>query len=89
MNDTHDTNPMYAFAGPLSFMRRPYSRDASNADLAIVGVPFDLATTNRPGTRFGPRAIREGTTQDATYGNAVWPLATNPSKPIELSIMAI
>ena len=46
------------FAGGLSFLRRTYSKDLTHADLAIVGVPFDLATTNRPGARFGPRAMR-------------------------------
>ena len=49
-----------AFAGIPSFMRQPLSRDLTDVDVAIVGVPYDSgATTNRPGTRFGPRAIRE------------------------------
>ncbi len=47
------------FAGATSFLRRRYAKDASGADLAILGVPFDQAVTNRPGARFGPRAIRE------------------------------
>ena len=47
------------FAGCPSFMRRPFSRDLNGIDLAITGIPFDCATTNRPGTRLGPRAIRE------------------------------
>ncbi len=46
------------YSGALSFLRRRYSKDLSDVDMAIVGVPFDLATTNRPGTRLGPRAIR-------------------------------
>jgi agmatinase len=46
------------YGGALSFMRRRYARDASGADLAVWGVPFDAATSNRPGARFGPRAIR-------------------------------
>ena len=46
------------YAGALSFMRRKYSRDLEGVDLVVTGVPFDTATTNRPGTRFGPRAIR-------------------------------
>jgi agmatinase len=46
------------YAGALSFMRRKYSRDLDGVDLAITGVPLDTATTNRPGARFGPRAIR-------------------------------
>lgn len=46
------------YAGALSFLRRRYSKDLSGVDVAVVGVPYDLATTNRPGTRLGPRAIR-------------------------------
>jgi agmatinase len=46
------------YGGALSFMRRRYAKDAEGADLAIWGVPFDAATSNRPGARFGPRAIR-------------------------------
>jgi agmatinase len=46
------------FSGALSFMRRRYSRDLKGADLVVWGVPFDAATSNRPGARFGPQAIR-------------------------------
>lgn len=46
------------YSGALSFLRRPYTKDLAGADVAVVGVPFDLATTNRPGARLGPRAIR-------------------------------
>jgi agmatinase len=46
------------YAGALSFMRRRYSRDLSGVDVAILGVPTDLAVSNRPGARFGPQAIR-------------------------------
>ena len=51
-----------AFGGATSFLRRRYSKDLAGADLAILGVPFDQAVTHRPGTRFGPRAIREAST---------------------------
>jgi agmatinase len=46
------------YSGALSFLRRKYSKDLEGVDVAVIGVPFDLATTNRPGTRLGPRAIR-------------------------------
>lgn len=46
------------YSGALSFLRRRYSKALAGVDVAVVGVPFDLATTNRPGTRLGPRAIR-------------------------------
>lgn len=51
------------YAGALSFMRRRYSKDTRDVDLAIVGIPFDLAVSNRPGARFGPRAIRAASSQ--------------------------
>ena len=46
------------YAGAVSFMRRKYTRDLNGVDLVVAGVPLDTATTNRPGARFGPRAIR-------------------------------
>jgi len=46
------------FAGVPSFMRLPSITDPSLVDVALVGVPFDGGTTNRPGTRHGPREIR-------------------------------
>ncbi len=52
------------YVGPLSFMKLPWVPDpadllALQADVAIVGAPFDDAVSHRPGARFGPRAIRE------------------------------
>ncbi len=46
------------YGGALSFMRRHYTRDLAGVDVAVWGIPFDAATTNRPGARFGPQAIR-------------------------------
>ena len=48
-----------AFGGSTSFLRRRYTKDLNDVDIAITGVPFDQAVTNRPGARFGPRAIRD------------------------------
>ncbi|MCE0504584.1 agmatinase [Roseivivax sp. GX 12232] len=60
-----------AFAGATSFLRRRYTKDLAGVDLAVTGMPFDQAVTNRPGCRFGPRAIREASTlqpYDPPYG---------------------
>ncbi len=46
------------FSGALSFMRRRYSRDLAGVGAVVWGVPFDCATSNRPGARLGPQAIR-------------------------------
>ena len=67
-----------AFGGVPSFLRRRYAKDLTGVDLAVLGVPFDQAVTHRPGTRFGPRAIREVSslqTFDPPYGWGFDPLS--------------
>ena len=66
-----------AFGGATSFLRRRYTKDLTGVDLAITGIPFDQAVTNRPGTRLGPRAIREASSLqpfDRPYGWGFDPL---------------
>ena len=49
------------YAGPLSYGGAPYTQNATfleGADVAIVGAPMDELVSDRPGTRFAPRAIR-------------------------------
>jgi agmatinase len=53
------------FAGALSFLRCRYTKDLAGVDVAVTGIPLDTATTNRPGARFGPRAIRAASAQMA------------------------
>src|SRR2546423_3867220 len=53
------------FAGLSTYTSIPYVPCASNGDveaydIAILGAPFDTATTARPGARFGPHGIRDG-----------------------------
>jgi agmatinase len=66
------------YAGLLTFAGVPYTQDAAyleGVDVAIVGAPTDDLVSDRPGTRFGPRAIRA---------------ASSPSGPeLETSIDAI
>ncbi len=50
-----------AFAGINTFMKAPYCEDirkVGDYEACFVGAPFDSATTYRPGTRFGPQAVR-------------------------------
>jgi agmatinase len=58
------------FTGVASFCKAPLCADRSavNADVAILGVPFDLGIQLRSGTRMGPRAIREASTSFALIG---------------------
>ncbi|WP_119462423.1 agmatinase [Rhodospirillaceae bacterium SYSU D60014] len=51
-------NQMPRFAGPATMMRLPSRPSAEGLDACFVGVPFDIGTSNRSGTRFGPREIR-------------------------------
>ncbi|CAE6726795.1 agmatinase [Paraburkholderia nemoris] len=60
------------YAGVLSFMRRPYTRDLTGVDVAVSGIPLDLATTFRPGTRFGPAGMRAASVQLAELGAFPW-----------------
>lgn len=52
------------FVGIATFGKRPYVDDWDNlqADVAILGAPFDAGTQYRSGARFGPRAVREAST---------------------------
>lgn len=52
------------FVGIATFAKRPYVQDWDNidADVAVMGAPFDFGTQWRPGARWGPRAIREAST---------------------------
>jgi len=52
------------FVGISTFGKRPYQPDWSNleADIAILGAPFDAGTQWRSGARFGPRGVRDAST---------------------------
>ncbi|MFW2403402.1 MAG: arginase family protein, partial [Gammaproteobacteria bacterium] len=51
-------NEMPRFAGLATMMRLPVADSAAELDACFVGVPLDIATSHRPGARFGPRSIR-------------------------------
>ncbi len=59
LNQPLSGNEMPRFGGPATFMRLPVGTTFENTDVAIVGVPFDIATSNRPGARLAPREIRD------------------------------
>ncbi|KAI5927429.1 arginase family-domain-containing protein [Camillea tinctor] len=70
------------FSGISTFGRLPYqpclgSSDI-NYDLAFIGAPFDTGTSYRPGARFGPSGIRQGSRRLNLYGGYNVPLETNP-----------
>ncbi|MDK1385015.1 agmatinase [Sinorhizobium sp. 8-89] len=65
-------------AGMLSFMRRKYTKKLKGVDTVVWGIPFDAATSNRPGARFGPQAIRRAS---AIFDN-------DPQYPFERDLFA-
>jgi agmatinase len=62
--EVYDDFDLPTYVGPTTFANLPWVTDPAElesrrVDVAIVGAPFDDMVTHRPGTRFGPRAIRE------------------------------
>ena len=51
-------NELARFSGPATMMRLPAQTSAKGLDACFVGVPMDIGTSNRSGTRHGPREIR-------------------------------
>lgn len=62
------------FAGVPTFMRLPYLNEGdpefSNVEIGVIGVPWDVGTTNRPGTRHGPRQLRDSSTMIRAVNSA-------------------
>ena len=63
-------NQMPRFAGPGTIFRLPSQDDADGLDIAFIGVPLDIGTSNRSGSRFGPREIRGQSVLVRPYGMA-------------------
>jgi guanidinopropionase len=86
------------FAGISTFMRLPHlpaEEAPGEIDIALLGIPFDGATTNRPGARMGPRQVREASSlmRLVNYGTLVAPydlcacadVGDAPVNPIDVS----
>ncbi len=63
-------NEMPRFAGPATMMRLPTQPNAAELDACFVGVPLDVGTSNRSGSRFGPRQIRAESAMIRPYNMA-------------------
>ncbi|KAK8045463.1 arginase family-domain-containing protein [Apiospora rasikravindrae] len=70
------------FSGISTFGRLPYypclGQNDVEYDIAFIGAPFDTGTSYRPGARFGPNGIRQGSRRLNLYGGYNVPLETNP-----------
>jgi guanidinopropionase len=90
-----DSSAHPRFAGPVSFFRLPMLDDPAAVDIALVGLPWDGGTTNRPGTRHGPREVRAASTlirpfhhvtRRSPYSHArVADLGDAPVNPIDIA----
>jgi guanidinobutyrase len=58
LNQPLGGNEMARFSGPATMLRLPTQQTAEGLDACFVGVPIDIGTSNRSGTRHGPRQIR-------------------------------
>ena len=76
MSDNDALESCSMFANVYSYMGLPLSRDLANADLAVLGIPYDLATTGRAGTRHGPRAVRQASA-NLRWEEKRWPWSFN------------
>jgi agmatinase len=70
------------FSGIGTFAHLEYANCFKNRnetyDIAFVGLPFDTGTSYRPGARFGPAGIRQGSRRLTLYGGYNVPLDVNP-----------
>jgi len=62
-----------AYSGDISFLRTGRADSAEGVDISVIGVPYDLGTTGRPGARFGPRGVREQSLAVGEFEWGVWP----------------
>jgi arginase family enzyme len=57
-------------------MRRRLTRNLAGVDVAVWGIPFDAAVSNRPGARFGPQAVRRASAM--LEGDPQYPFRADP-----------
>ncbi|MFT4720178.1 MAG: guanidinobutyrase [Candidatus Azotimanducaceae bacterium] len=67
-NQPQSGNEMPRFAGHASMFRLPTQASAAGLDIGLIGVPLDIGTSNRAGSRFGPREIRTESVMVRPYG---------------------
>ena len=63
-------NELARFSGPNTFMRLPQASDLAGLDVAFLGIPMDIGTSWRSGTRFGPKQIRAESAMIRPYNMA-------------------
>ncbi|WP_067967893.1 agmatinase [Nocardiopsis trehalosi] len=69
------------FAGLPTFWRTEHTRDLDGVDIAVMGVPFDCGTSNRPGARFGAQEIRRLSLHTGNFHHP-WPTDVTDTKRV-------
>ncbi|ANT59282.1 agmatinase [Salipiger sp. CCB-MM3] len=70
LNQPLSGNAMPRTGGPATMMRLPAAESAEGLDACFLGIPMDIGTSNRPGTRLGPRQIRDESRMIRPYNMA-------------------
>ncbi|WP_170330770.1 agmatinase [Ruegeria arenilitoris] len=65
-------NDLARFSGPNTFMRLPQASSLDGLDVAVLGIPMDIGTSWRSGTRFGPKQIRSESAMIRPYNMATF-----------------
>ncbi|MEM6658643.1 MAG: agmatinase [Pseudomonadota bacterium] len=65
-------NDLARFSGPNTFMRLPQAASLAGLDVAVLGIPMDIGTSWRSGTRFGPKQIRSESAMIRPYNMATF-----------------
>ncbi|MEM8499235.1 MAG: agmatinase [Pseudomonadota bacterium] len=76
MTDQKHFSSHSMFANTFGYLSTPLSRDVQSADVVVMGIPYDLGTTGRAGTRQGPQGIRRASA-NLRWEEKRWPWRFN------------
>ena len=83
-----DASTVPRFSGLATFARLPPSDQVDRWDIGVVGVPFDGGTSYRPGARFGPSAVRQGSRLLRPYNPALEALPSELAQVVDAGDIA-
>jgi guanidinobutyrase / D-arginase len=83
-----DASQVPRFSGLATFARLPTTDQVERWDIAVTGVPFDGGTSYRPGARFGPAAVRQGSRLLRPYNPALHALPFERAQVVDAGDIA-
>ena len=84
MNTENPSNSYSLFANAYSYMGTSFSRNPDDADVFVIGLPYDLATSGRSGTRSGPGSIRQASA-NLRWEEKRWPWDFNVFEKLRIA----